>query len=98
MTLLLLLVGLAADPSVDAVREYARTYNRQLPNFMCDQSVRRYMVPRGGRSSVLSRTFDLEVTVAGGRESYRVLRRNGVAAPPDFKADPKDIGSAGEFS
>jgi len=96
--LLLLFAFTASDPAVDAVREYARTYGRQLPNFICDQSVRRIEAPQGGRGTRLSRTFELEVTVVGRIESYRLLRRNGVAAPPGTKADPNDVGSAGEFS
>ncbi len=98
MTPVLLLFAFAAsDPVVDAVREYARTYDRQLPNFICDQSVRRSEVWRG-RGERLVRTFDLEVTVIGGRESYRVLRRDGIAAPPGMQADSNDVGSSGEFS
>ncbi|QOY91025.1 hypothetical protein [Paludibaculum fermentans] len=85
-----------ADELVERAREAAFDFDKNLPNFLCDQLTNRY------RSRTLKPDWkyqdrvQVELVYANNREDYRNIRINGKAVK---KGSPEDSGtwSSGEF-
>lgn len=96
---ILLLVALAAaDPGIEKTRAYASEWLKQLPDFLCEQSAQR-MKGTGRRDDWhLVDTIDTEVSYSGGKERYRLLRKNGTPVSGDRMVGTRNMGSSGEFA
>jgi hypothetical protein len=71
--------------------QYALTVQRALPNYICDETVRRYI----GASQSLD-VIEAQVTVIDGADSYSEIRVNGT--PTDIKLlKLTGMWSSGEF-
>ncbi|MBI3679559.1 MAG: hypothetical protein HY235_04105 [Acidobacteria bacterium] len=79
-------------PLLAQVRERAFRYTEELPNFICEQLIRRYS---SGllRDWKLRDTITAEVMFVDGREDYRNVKRNG---RPTEWADTQRTGSWSE--
>jgi hypothetical protein len=92
----------AARPEDDAAelieraRKAAFEFNDKLPDFICDQVVRRFESKSLKPDWKLKDRIQVELTYAGGREDYRNVRVNGKRLK---KGSPEDSGtwSTGEF-
>jgi hypothetical protein len=63
---------------VEAARQSALDYTRSLPDFICTQVVRRYVVRRyGDPRGKLVDTLTLQLSYSGQRENYKLLTING---------------------
>ncbi|WP_321477440.1 hypothetical protein [uncultured Paludibaculum sp.] len=88
----------APDPGIEKSRAYAFEWLKQLPDFLCDQSAQR-MKGTGSRDDWhLVDTIDTEVSYSGGKERYRLLRRNGSPVTGDKMVGTRSMGSSGEFA
>ncbi|MBL8215267.1 MAG: hypothetical protein JNK87_31395 [Bryobacterales bacterium] len=89
---------LTANPQsesiIEQVRRRAMEFNERLPNFLCQQSIRRY--EGTARRWTLLDTVSFDVTYANGAEQYRNFRRNG--KPVRYSETQKrGISSDGEY-
>lgn len=97
---LFLAVLLLADPApdIERTRVYAAEWLKQLPDFLCQQSALR-MKGDGSRGGWhLMDSQDTEVSYSGGKERYRLLRRNGAPVTGDRQVGTRAMGSSGEFA
>lgn len=90
-----------AEPAVpltliDKVRNRVGEFSAELPNFVCEQLIRRSSSGNSGKSWKLRDTVAVEVMLIDGKEDYRNARRNNRPLEWD---KVKDTGtwSAGEF-
>jgi hypothetical protein len=90
-----------ADPDapltlIDKVRMRAGEFSTSLPNFICEQLIRRSTSGNSGKSWKLQDTVLVEVMLVDGKEDYRNARRNN--KPVEWEK-VKDTGtwSAGEY-
>jgi len=81
---------------VDATRDYAASYTKNLPNFVCAQVTRRYIDSRGGDNwSSMDKIF-AKLTYFEGKEDYQVVN----VAGKDKEVSYWNLGgtiSGGEF-
>lgn len=89
------------DESIERIREHALTYANQLPDFRCDELIRRYHLPSDPFVStppwILDDTIVTQLTYFDGRENYLVTERNGKQVR---KQNLDDLGgsiTSGEF-
>lgn len=68
---------LQGESLIEKVRHRALEFNSRLPNFLCEQSMKRY--EGTARRWTLLDTIRFDVTYANGAEQYRNFRRNGKA-------------------
>ena len=81
---------------IDAAREYAANYTKQLPNFICMQVTRRYYDPNGGDDWAPYDRISSKLTYYEGKEEYQLVN----VAGNDKALDYWSLGgtlSAGEF-
>jgi hypothetical protein len=82
---------------LDRVAEYARGYQRRLPDFVCTRVTRRSRdASNSGERWKPIDTSEEELTVVTGRENCRLLRFNGKPAKPG--AHMSGFKSNGEFA
>ncbi|HZU28045.1 MAG TPA: hypothetical protein VFA04_21120 [Bryobacteraceae bacterium] len=83
---------------IDAVRDYALNYTKQLPNFICLRVIRRYYDPTSSKDWRHLDTITAKLTYFDQKEDYQVI---GVSDRPDATSVPLfSLGgtmSAGEF-
>jgi len=83
---------------IDAARDYALNYSKQLPNFVCLEVIRRYYDPTSTASWRHYDTVSAKVTFFDQKEDYKVI---GVSDRPDAADVPLfALGgtmSSGEF-
>lgn len=81
---------------IERARVAAFEFNDKLPDFICDQVVRRYNSEKKKPDWKYKDKVELELTYAGGKEDYRNIRINGKRLK---KGGPEDSGtwSIGEF-
>jgi hypothetical protein len=83
---------------VDRIAEYARAYERRLPDFVCTRVTRRSRGESGsGERWKPLDTSEEELTVVKGRESYRLLTFNGKPVKPAAQVN-SGFTSNGEFA
>ncbi len=81
---------------LDAVRNYALTYTKRLPDFICTQVTRRYEDPSGLEFWGLRDTVTERLTYFEQKEEYKVILVNG--RPMDVEHDKLGGStSSGEF-
>ncbi len=93
---------MAADepPSLQAVRQYALNYVRQLPDYTCVQDTKRAssrQPSRLGTGQGSTDQIEEELSFVGGTEHYKVTKVNGF---PTANASPEQLSGAvsqGEF-
>lgn len=89
----------SADP-LSAVRDYARTYVQNLPNFTAIQSIKRTAkyspAPQLAPQSQTDR-MEERIGYANGRESHKVLRYNGRVMGEESPVRTEGVFSTGEF-
>jgi len=81
---------------IKAAQDYALTYTKQLPNFICLQVTRRYYDPSGGDNWVSLDRISTKLTYFEQKEEYQVINVAGT----DKQVDYWSLGgtlSAGEF-
>jgi len=81
---------------IDAARDYAATYSKQLPNFICMQVTRRYYDPNGGDNWAVYDRISSKLTYFEGKEEYQLVN----VAGSDKAVDYWSLGgtlSSGEF-
>lgn len=64
-------------PLVEEIRQQALAYDANLPNYLCKQLVERQRAKANSNSWKREDVFEEEVAYFKGRESYRLLSRNG---------------------
>ncbi len=62
-----------------AVCEFARSLERALPNVICNQQTERYTDQVSGQARLID-TVEAQVSYLEGKESYNILRVNGIPA------------------
>jgi hypothetical protein len=83
---------------IDRVTEYAREYDRRTPDFVCTRVTRRSRAESGSAERwKLLDTSEEELTVAKGKESFRLLTFNGKPAKPST-GQMSGFTSNGEFT
>lgn len=98
-TLLLSLLLLAAPaPDIEKTRAYAFDWLQVLPDFLCEQSAQRMKGTGSSGDWHLVDTQDTEVSYSGGKERYRLLRRNGSPVAGGGQVGTRSMGSSGEFA
>jgi hypothetical protein len=81
---------------LEAARHYALSYSSSLPDFLCDQIVRRSEDPRGdGRWRQLD-TLKIKVSYFGHREDYKLMEVNHRPSVVDYRLLGGAV-STGEF-
>jgi len=81
---------------IDAVRDYARNYTKQLPNFICMQVTRRYYDPSGGDNWATLDTITSKLTYFDQKEDYQLVNVAGTDKAVDYWSLGGTL-SAGEF-
>ncbi len=88
---------------IDAAREYAHAYTKQLPNFLCVEVTRRYYDPSGSESWGLLDTITTKLSYFEQQEHYEVIsvtnhpddlpldRMGGVISRGEFGSQMKEI-------
>jgi hypothetical protein len=83
---------------VDRMAEYARGYEKRVPDFVCTRVTRRSRAkPGSGERWKPLDTSEEELTVVKGRESFRLLKLNGKPAKPSTR-QASGFRSNGEFA
>ena len=83
---------------LDQVRNYALSYNKQLPNFICVQVTRRYYDPAAADSWRLEDTITTRVSYNQHKEDYKVIMVNNKAVTTDTPMEKLGgTTTAGEF-
>jgi hypothetical protein len=106
---LLFMTGLAAaqaapptaaeqTAALDAIRQYALSYTKNLPNYMCTQTTRE-AVFRGvlGPGQPGSGVIEEQLSFVDNKEIRKVTKINGVPASPDGPDQLRGASSRGEF-
>jgi hypothetical protein len=84
---------------LDRMREYALSYNANLPNFICVEVVRRTVDPRGTDRYMSLDTILAKVSYNEGREQYKVYSVGGkFVETPMEKVGGGGARSTGEFA
>jgi hypothetical protein len=91
----------AADQAkaLEAIREYALKYTRNLPNYTCTQTTRQTVL-REQLGRIIPPKADLieeQLSFSGNKEIRRVAKINGIAASPDESDQRRGTTSRGEF-
>jgi hypothetical protein len=81
---------------LDAARTYALEYSQTLPDFICDEVVRRYREGMDPGTWALADTLTVRLSYYGHREDYKLLKVNNKAADRSYEAMGGTI-SEGEF-
>ena len=84
------------DRILEAVRQYAMSYTRQLPDFICTQVTRRYVDPTGMQFWHKQDTITAKLSYFNQQEEYKVVLVNNYPVTMDMH----DVGgstSTGEF-
>jgi hypothetical protein len=98
-------VELPPEPSPDSIkqkrvinnaRDYALTYTKQLPNFICLQLTRRYYDPNGGEDWAFLDRISTKLTYFEQQENYEVINLTGTGKSVDYWSLGGTL-SAGEF-
>ena len=88
----------APDPGVlDAARAYALDYSRTLPDFICDEVVRRYREGVDPDTWTLADSLTVRLSYYGHREDYKLLLVNGKPAANRTYESLTGSISEGEF-
>ncbi len=86
--------GFAQDSAtLEAVRKYALTYARNLPDYTCSQVTNRIL----NRGTATRDVFEEDLSFVGGKESYKVTKVNGFAATKTAHEELGGATSQGEF-
>jgi hypothetical protein len=83
---------------MDGARQYAISYVKQLPDFICLQVTRRYLAPPGGDNWRHSDTITARLSYFEQKEDYKIVQLNGEAVTTDTPME--HVGgtvSEGEF-
>lgn len=81
---------------LDSARTYALEYSQTLPDFICNEVVRRYREGMDPGAWTLSDTLTVRLSYYGHREDYKLLQVNNKAADRSYEALGGSI-SEGEF-
>jgi hypothetical protein len=81
---------------IETVREYALSYTKQLPNFICLQMTRRYYDPSGGDNWVTLDKIMTKLTYFEQKEDYELINVAGTDKARDYWSLGGTL-SAGEF-
>ncbi len=81
---------------VEATREYALNYTRQLPDFICTQVTRRYLDPSGMEFWQAADTLTARLSYFEQQEDYKLMLVNGRYTETDYRAVGGAV-SSGEF-
>lgn len=84
------------DPLIAKAREKVFDYVESLPNFVCDQTTKRYQSHKIQTDWKFKDRVEVELLFSNGKEDYRNVRHNGKLLK---KGSPEDSGqwSTGEF-
>jgi hypothetical protein len=83
-------------PLLDQARDYALSYTRRLPDFLCTQVTRRYIDPAGLEVWEQQDTLTARLSYFEQQENYQLMLVNGKATDASYM----DVGgaiSSGEF-
>jgi hypothetical protein len=81
---------------INAARDYAGNYTKQLPNFICMQVTRRYYDPSGGDNWATLDRISSKLTYFEGKEDYQLVNVAGTDKAMDYWSLGGTL-SAGEF-
>jgi hypothetical protein len=88
----------AEQAALDAIRQYALSYTRSLPNYTCTQTTRQNIVRETiGRIQPTTELIEEQLTFVNNREIRKVVRINGRPALPDGPEQQMGTSSRGEF-
>ncbi len=91
--------------TLDAIRSFAQTYTKRLPNFTATQVLHRDVKPIRNGGTVFSRSalspqddvVEEQLSMVGGREVHKITKLNGKPVPADLADQPLGVFSRGEF-
>ncbi len=81
---------------LDAARAKALSYTHDLPDFICEETVRRYELIAGKGNWTLKDTLSLQLTFFDHQEDYKLLAVNGHSTGIRYE-DAGGVMSKGEF-
>jgi hypothetical protein len=81
---------------IEAARDYALTYSKQLPNYICLQLTRRYYDPSGGDNWVSLDRISTKLTYFEQKENYELVNVAGTDKAVDYWSLGGTL-SSGEF-
>ena len=81
---------------LDLARAYALDYSRTLPDFICDEVIRRYREGVDPGTWALNDTLTVRLSYYGHREDYKLVQVNGKPTNRSYEAMTGSI-SEGEF-
>ncbi len=88
------------DPTLDAIRDYARNYTEHLPNYTATQVIKRKSkFTESPQLPPVTQNEDIEEQIGYNdhRESHKVLKYNGKKIPDNAPVRSEGIFSTGEF-
>jgi len=91
------IVAIKADPFIEEVRKTVKDYVDGLPDFICNQEVQRFIDTDGSGAWQRMDEMAFELTYNRKKESYKLIRVNGIASP-QRSIGAGGASSAGEFA
>ena len=91
--------GEQAAAAIEAIRGYALSYEKNLPNYTCTQKTTQVSRPPNAvnNPSIKSTTYEEEVSYADRQEIRKIIRIDGHPVAPDASAKRNGM-SQGEFA
>jgi len=83
--------------ALQAIREYALNYTKNLPNYTCTQTTRETITGAGDHRQLRSDTIEEQIGFIDKKELRKVARINGRAASPEGRDQRRNASSRGEF-
>jgi hypothetical protein len=83
--------------ALDAVREYALSYTRNLPNYTCTQTTRETIRVPAGQLQLPPDVIEEQIGFIDKKELRKVTKINGSKASPEGRDQRASASSRGEF-
>jgi hypothetical protein len=83
--------------ALDAIRQYALTYTKNLPNYTCTQTRRETIRVAAGQLQRPPDVIEEQISFIDKKELRKVVKINGSKASPEGRAQRASASSRGEF-
>lgn len=83
--------------AIQAVREYALSYTKRLPNYICTLTTRETTRPPGNNPLIRTTVIEEQLSFADSREIRRITRVDGRPVSPQEADEQPKAMSEGEF-
>ena len=83
--------------ALDAIREYALSYTKNLPNYTCTQTTRETISVAAGQVQRPPDVIEEQISFIDKKELRKVVKINGSNASPEGRDQRANASSRGEF-